>query len=582
MDFDDILFNTNILFRDHPDVLEKYQHKFRYILVDEYQDTNLSQYYIINQLAKGHKNLCVVGDDAQSIYSFRGAKIENILNFKKDYPDFRLYKLERNYRSTKTIVEAANNLIANNKEQISKSVYSERDQGEKIKVIAAYTDGEEGALVAGEIKDISLTKQAKYSEFAILYRTNAQSRIFEESLRKLNIPYRIYGGISFYQRKEIKDMVAYFRLIVNSQDDEALRRIINYPVRGIGKTTLARLDEMAFAGNKSLWEVLTGRELAESGFNSGTLQKLRGFTSFIQKHAETANNKDAYECAYQIAVESGILKSLHEEKTTESISKYENLQELLNAIRQFTEETGEDHLVALPAFLENIALLTDQDTDKTEHQPRVTLMTIHAAKGLEFTYVFTTGLEEGLFPSARSAASQSELEEERRLFYVALTRAGDRAFLSYARSRYKWGTPEFCTPSRFLKEIKDEHLEKGDAGYQHFQKADSIFLQGNRSRRTQGKIAHTEPEVVKPAESYKRLTKIVTRETPEKNLSEKEQNSGRKSGIAAGMKVYHDRFGNGKVLQVEGVPPNEKAIVFFEGHGNKQLLLKFANLTITG
>ena len=572
MDFDDLLLNTNILFRDHPEALQKYQNRFRYVLVDEYQDTNFAQYLIIKRLVEKHHNICVVGDDAQSIYSFRGAKIENILNFKKDYPDYNLFKLEQNYRSTRNIVDAANSLIAKNKEQIKKNVFSKNDEGDKIHVIKAYTDGEEGYQVANSIVDTALRNQIKHSDFAILYRTNAQSRIFEESLRKMNVPYKIYGGISFYQRKEIKDIIGYFRLMVNRNDDEAFRRVVNYPARGIGKTTLAKLDETAHANEQSLWDVILSLDTYNPGLNKGTVQKLKAFCALIIKYSEGIENKDAYESAYSIAVETGILKDLHNDKSPEALSKYENVQELLNGIREFTSQEEEDRTVPLVDFLENVALLTDQDNDKNGDNNKVTLMTIHAAKGLEFRHIYIVGMEEGLFPSNRSAGNSRELEEERRLFYVALTRAEEKATISYALSRYKWGNPESCSPSRFIKEIDATFLDiDADDSFKTFTTNERLRT---RSDTTAGFKKKTRP-----------VAEILVKPNPKLVKVKSSNNAGimtnpEYESIVAGVNVEHERFGVGKVLNVEGLAPNTKATVFFKSAGQKQLLLKFAKLKV--
>ena len=460
MDFDDLLLQTNILFRDFPDILAKYQQKFNYILVDEYQDTNYAQYLIVKKLSDRHHNICVVGDDAQSIYSFRGARIENILNFKNDYPEYKLYKLEQNYRSTTTIVDAANCVISKNKEQIPKKTFSQNEEGEKIKVLRALSDKEEGFQVTNEIFRLANYEQQEYSDFAILYRTNAQSRILEEALRKRNIPYKIYGGQSFYQRKEIKDLLAYFRLTVNQNDEEAFKRIINYPRRGIGDSTVDKIREIAGKYHVSLWTVLCNLDKVAGAFNSGTLSKLQKFGSLIERFREQIANENAYDAAVIIARSSGIIDDLSNDETPEGVSRKENIQELLNGIKDFSEtayKEGKDD--KLPAFLEGVALLTDQDGDKEGDQNKVTLMTIHASKGLEFSNVFITGLEEELFPAQQCMTTPAALEEERRLFYVALTRAEKRAFMSFATSRYKNGQVVSSRPSRFIGEIDQEFLE---------------------------------------------------------------------------------------------------------------------------
>jgi len=463
MDFDDLLLNTNILFRDFPEVLKTYQDRFRYILVDEYQDTNYSQYLIVKKLAATHHNICVVGDDAQSIYSFRGARIENILEFKNDYTDYQLFKLEQNYRSTQTIVDAANTIIANNEGQIQKKVFSMNEEGEKIQVMEAVTDSEEGFNVASDIFDKRLSQQLIWSDFAILYRTNAQSRIFEETLRRKNIPYKIYGGLSFYERKEIKDILSYFRMVINPEDEEALKRSVNYPKRGIGDTTIQKIFEIASASDVSPWSILPEAGKYPEHFNSGTVRKLKMYFDVINTLRLNSDTTDAFTKATEIALGSGIMRELKEGKTTEEISRYENLEELLNAIKEFTEaaETNGEPST-LESYMANVALLTDQDAENEEDRNKVTLMTMHSAKGLEFKHVYIVGMEDTLFPSPMSSGSARELEEERRLFYVAVTRAEKQATFSYALNRYKWGNLEKCNPSRFLKEIDQKYLQ-----YQH-------------------------------------------------------------------------------------------------------------------
>jgi len=469
MDFDDLLLNTNILFQDFPAVLTAYQGKFRYILVDEYQDTNYSQYLIIKKLAAAYKNVCVVGDDAQSIYSFRGARIENILEFKNDYPGYRLFKLEQNYRSTQTIVNAANAIIANNEGQIRKKVYSKNESGEKLHVIQSFTDSEEGFNISSDIFDKRYSRQLNWSDFAILYRTNAQSRIFEETLRKKNIPYKIYGGLSFYERKEIKDILAYFRMVINPEDEEALKRTINYPKRGLGDTTVHKIFELAEEIKITPWKIITGISDHGKQFNSGTVKKITMFSQLIQSFIIGDESTDAFSKAREIAMGSGIIKELREGKSPEEVSRYENLEELLNAIKVFTEAAETNGEPSnLEAYLANVSLLTDQDNDKEEDRDKVTLMTMHSAKGLEFKNVYIAGLEDTLFPSPLSTGSPKELEEERRLFYVAVTRAGKMATLSYALNRYKWGNLERSNPSRFLREIDPNFLDYPQTGGKPF------------------------------------------------------------------------------------------------------------------
>jgi len=486
MDFDDLLLMTNVLFKRFPETLLKYQHLFRYILVDEYQDTNFSQYLIVKKLAELHHNLSVVGDDAQSIYSFRGARIENILNFKNDYPDFKVYKLEQNYRSTQTIVNAANSIISKNKNQLQKTVYSKNDAGAKIKVLNALNDQEEGFLVVNEIFQKRMSEHDNYSDFAILYRTNAQSRVFEEVLRKRNIPYKIYGGLSFYQRKEIKDLLAYFRLVINPKDGESFKRVINYPVRGIGATTIGKLEEYANQNDTSMFAVATDPlMLQKAGLNGGASKKVTEFVTLIDAFAERSLTTEAYEMAQRIATEAGILSELYQDKSPENISRYENTQELLNAIQQFTISAIEEgHSALLANFLEDVSLLTDQDNEKTEDFDKVTLMTAHSSKGLEFNNVFVVGLEENLFPSGFSGTmTLPELEEERRLFYVALTRSKHQAFLSFAQQRFKWGKTEFCHPSRFIGEIDPQYLDMQNSRYfQHHISNEPSNLHGGFNR----------------------------------------------------------------------------------------------------
>jgi DNA helicase II / ATP-dependent DNA helicase PcrA len=579
MDFDDLLLNTNILFRDFPEVLNTYQNKFRYILVDEYQDTNYAQYLIVNRLGEMHKNVCVVGDDAQSIYSFRGAKIENILNFKNDYPEYTLYKLEQNYRSTRTIVNAGNSIIEKNHDQIKKTIYSKNEEGEKIRVLKALTDMEEGFIVSNSVLDTLLTEHVQYTEFAVLYRTNAQSRIFEEALRKRNVPYRVYGSISFYQRKEIKDVIAYLRLLVNPNDDEALKRIINYPARGIGKTTLEKLEELANEMDVSIWQVLQKSDSMAPKFNRGTMEKLNAFRGFIAESQLMAQQQDAHEVAKHITSSTGIMKELYNGNTPEELSKYENLEELLNGIKDFADsarEEGESPLLA--QYLESVSLLTDADTDKDEDRNKVSLMTVHSAKGLEFGHVYIAGVEEELFPSYMSLDSARDLEEERRLFYVALTRAKKRVTISYSHSRYRWGEPTDCKPSRFIKEIDETFLDWPDDP----RKETELFESANQ-----------EPWKNKPffkdsdtpqMQGKRKLTRIsgnfnTSRHTPAS--SDHTFIPSDPDLIQTGMLVEHQRFGQGKVVHIEGAMPNKKATVFFQQmKEEKQLLLKFAKLRI--
>ena len=573
MDFDDLLLYTNILFRKHPKILDKYQQKFRYVLVDEYQDTNFSQYLIVKKLSQQHNNICVVGDDAQSIYSFRGAKIENILNFKNDYPQHKLFKLEQNYRSTQNIVNAANSLIKRNEKQIPKEVYSENDQGEAITIIDAYTDNEEGYLVINDLFEQIANKQMNFEDFAILYRTNAQSRIFEEALRKRNIPYKIYGGLSFYQRKEVKDLIAYFRLVVNPDDSEALKRIINYPARGIGATTLGKIESAASQYGISMWRVIENVEKIKLEINKGTLTKIQKFYQLMLRFRQEKNQNDAYDLAQLIASESGLLKDLHNGKTLEERTKYENVEELLNGIRDFAASNyTEGEPAKLETFLENVALLTDQDNEKANDRNKVTLMTIHAAKGLEFPQVYVVGLEEDLFPSKMSINTQNELEEERRLFYVALTRAMQRVTLSYCKSRYKYGTPTHTTPSRFINEIDEQYI-----------KAKPLF--GKKSGGGFSPNHNDEVSFKKRGSAFKKPTRAGMNLAANRKLQKSSNPSGNfkadnPNDIKSGMEVEHQQFGIGKVIQIEGSDPNRKAIVFFSKYGEKKLLLRFARLRI--
>lgn len=577
MDFDDLLLNTNILFRDFPEVLKEYQERFKFLLVDEYQDTNLSQYLIVKKLVENHKNICVVGDDAQSIYAFRGAKIENILNFKTDYPGHKIYKLEQNYRSTQNIVNAANSLIAKNLGQIQKKVWSSNETGDPIKVLKAATDGEEGFLVAGMIQDTIYNEQASYSDFAILYRTNAQSRIFEESLRKKNIPYKVYGSLSFYQRKEIKDLIAYFRTTVNHNDEEAIKRIINYPTRGIGNTTLNKLLEFSNKSGTPLWDIISFPEKYEININKGTRSKLKAFALKIEEFSKEIHLVPAFELANKIASGSGIIHGMRTGNTPENIGKLENIEELLNSIKEFSNQTDSKEMFTLDMYLENIALLTDADNDKPEDMNKVTLMTIHAAKGLEFDHVFVAGLEEELFPSKLSLSTQQELEEERRLFYVALTRAKKRAVLSYSGTRYKWGNSTSCNPSRFLREIDSKFMEMP---------LEDSFMDnlvhhspGNNNGRVFKKRFMKKKEINNDTrgmikQNMTRLRDMNSKPSPPPNSFEPDD----PAAIKPGMEVEHPRFGRGVVIKLED--NNTKAHIRFPATGEKKLLLQYAKLRI--
>ncbi|TDO05182.1 ATP-dependent helicase [Sunxiuqinia elliptica] len=578
MDFDDLLLKTNILFRDHKDILKKYQERFDYVLVDEYQDTNFAQYLIVKNLAATHKNLCVVGDDAQSIYSFRGARIENILNFQKDYPEHQVYKLEQNYRSTQTIVNAANSIIQKNKRQLPKTVYSENDQGNKIKVFSALTDNEEGYLVANEISETRMRQHYKYADYAILYRTNAQSRIFEEALRKRNIPYKIYGGLSFYQRKEIKDLLSYFRLVINPKDNEALKRIINYPARGIGATTLSKLEQAALDNGVSIFEIIEQSGTSNhAALNKGLLSKVQQFVALILQFQEKAGLNDAYEMASEIATQTNIIKDLYKDQTPEGLSRFENIQELLNGIQEFSinaREEGQPNLLA--NYMEDVALLTDQDSEKEEDMDKVTLMTVHSSKGLEFKNVFIVGVEENLFPSSQFGNITPEaFEEERRLFYVALTRAEENAYLSFAKQRYRWGKLDFCNPSRFITEVDEQYLDMPDEADFNF---DELPTEGQAIQKQSfgktGTVGRRPTTTDQPGMKQK-LVQLRQAKQRSQNFDGDDPRD-----IQTGMMVEHQRFGKGKVLQVEGSFPNLKATVFFQNAGQKQLLLKFAKLKI--
>lgn len=580
MDFDDLLYKTNVLLRDFPDVLHKYQHKFKYLLVDEYQDTNFSQYMIVKKLAALNENLCVVGDDAQSIYSFRGANIQNILNFKNDYPDFKLFKLEQNYRSTKTIVAAANSIISKNRDQIKKKVWTDNGTGEIIRVNRSLSDNEEGFFVANDIFQERANKQLSNKSFAILYRTNSQSRSMEEALRKLNIPYRIYGGLSFYQRKEVKDLIAYFRLTANPNDEESLKRVINYPTRGIGKTTLEKITILAAKHGVSLWDAAT-RGLGALPVNSGTLKKLQDFTRMIESFRAQMENLDAFAMAEHIAKSAGLLRDLYADKTPEGLTRYENIQELLNGIKEFSESNlpeFEGQKPRLADFLVDVALLTDADQDDDDDD-KVNLMTIHASKGLEFPHVYIVGLEENLFPSQLSLNDRSELEEERRLFYVALTRAEARATLTYAMSRYRYGTLNHSEPSRFIDEVDAQFLEAPEVAHNPYEERGSDFgtnpwggfgsngTKKNFERKPEKQALHA-PSGTVPSHLKRVKQAQHTARTP----------ATASGTIVAGAQVVHEKFGKGKVLNIEGKAPDEKATVFFPAVGQKQLLLKFAKL----
>jgi DNA helicase-2/ATP-dependent DNA helicase PcrA len=586
MDFDDLLLKTNELLNRFPEVLAKYQNRFRYILVDEYQDTNHSQYLIVRALSDRFQNICVVGDDAQSIYAFRGANINNILNFQKDYENVQTYRLEQNYRSTKNIVEAANSIIDKNKTKLDKIVWTANDFGTKIKVQRSVTDGEEGRFVASTIWDHKMQNQMTNGQFAILYRTNAQSRAMEDALRKRDIPYRIYGGLSFYQRKEIKDVLCYLRLVINPKDEEALVRVINYPARGIGDTTLEKLTIAANHYKRSIFEVMQNIDKIDLKLNSGTKAKLQDFVTMIQSFQVINENQDAFFLADHVAKKTGLVQELKKDATPEGIAKIENIEELLNGIKDFIEGQREIDGArgALAEFMQDVALATDLDKD-TGDDDRVALMTIHLAKGLEFPYVFVVGMEEDLFPSAMSMSTRSELEEERRLFYVALTRAEHQAYLTYAQSRYRWGKLTDCEPSRFINEIDEKYLEyisPPETNYKYKPMIDSdIFGDVDKSKLRQFKpTASAPPKYLNSNEtgSSAGIRKLKPLANPTKTAS---SNPNLFDGpLTQGTKVMHERFGRGEVVNLEGVGGDKKAEINFEVGGIKKLLLRFAKLEI--
>ena len=576
MDFDDLLLRTNELLNRHPDVLAKYQERFRYILVDEYQDTNHSQYLIVRALSDRFQNICVVGDDAQSIYAFRGANINNILNFQKDYDDVAMYRLEQNYRSTKTIVNAANSIINHNKTKIDKIVWTSNAEGSLIQLNRLATDAEEGRHVASSIFEFKMQEQRKNADFTILYRTNAQSRAMEDALRKRDIPYRIYGGLSFYQRKEIKDVLAYLRLIVNPKDEESLKRVINYPARGIGQTTVDKLVVNAKQHGLSLFDTAFNAKELGIPLNSGTLTKLSNFTTLIKRFQIENEGLNAFEIADLITKKIGLVQELKKDATPEGIARIENIEELLNGMRDFTEGQQElaDASGSLSEFLEDVALATDLDKDDDPNSDRVALMTIHLAKGLEFPYVYIVGLEEDLFPSALSLNTRSELEEERRLFYVALTRAKERAFLSYTLSRYRWGKLIDAEPSRFIEEIDPQYINKiiPNDNYQFKPLMDtSIFGDQMREKRNLKPIHTKEKTITNPTPSQ--LTKLR-----EINIGKTAASVPDNFVLKEGMEVEHARFGCGIVKSIEGIGNDKKAAIAFKGFGVKNLLLRFAKL----
>ena len=558
MDFDDILLNTYKLIVNHPDALYKYQKKFKYVLVDEYQDTNYIQYLIIKKLSALNQNLCVVGDDAQSIYAFRGANIQNILNFKIDYPEYHLFKLEQNYRSSKNIVNVANSLIKHNEKQIKKKVWTNNKNGDKVVICELGSDNDESRLVANTIS--ALTKDNNYQNSAILYRTNSQSRSLEESLRKLSIPYKVYGGISFYQRKEIKDVLGYLRLTVNPNDEESLKRVINYPARGIGSTTLQKIIISATENNCSLWEIIKDINKYNVNLNSGTKNKIERFRILIESFSSQINKKDAYDLSEEIIKQSGIFQTLYNDKSIEGISRFENIQELLNGIKNFTEGYEGDDYPNIIEFMNEVSLITDIDLEKKEDYNKVTLMTIHASKGLEFPYIFVVGMEEGLFPSMMSSNSQEELEEERRLFYVAITRAKEKLFLSHCKIRFKWGQYIDSEPSRFLSDLDREYIENKNFSKEQNEISNPKY---NKYKIFSNKSVKEPSKKFKKIQETRKHSKIINSDN-----------------ISIETKVYHSIFGTGVVKNIEGKGINKKATVLFEKTGLKQLLLQFAKLKV--
>ena len=567
MDFDDLLFNTNILFRDHLEILNKYQHRFKYVLVDEFQDTNISQYLITKNLAAVHQNICVVGDDAQSIYAFRGADIQNILNFEKDYQDLRVIKLEQNYRSTQTIVDAANSVIDKNRAQLKKDVWTSNEEGEHIELIKCASDNEEGKLVAASIFEEKMQNHLKNSDFAVLYRTNSQSRAIEEALRRNNLKYKIVGGLSFYQRKEIKDLLAYMRVTVNPNDEASLKRVINLPKRGIGETSVNKLIVAANESGKPIWEIL---QEANKYVPGRTANAIIDFVNLIKTFMIEVERKDAFESASAIAKGSGLLRELYADKTIEGLSRYENVQELLNAVKEFVD--ADDELIpeqqpadkALGSFLQEITLITGVDNDKDDDTDKITLMTIHMAKGLEFKNVYIVGMEEDLFPSQMMLSSRADLEEERRLFYVAITRAQEKLFLTYALSRYRFGRLKTCEPSRFIEEVDPKFI-----------KLSSKFGGSFKKQRTaSSQYAKNLVSSVKKS-SFNRKPILKSNYVAPADFTPSDT-----TGLATGMKVEHPKFGFGEVVALEQNGANRKAKVNFNNFGEKTLLLSFAKLKI--
>ena len=607
MDFDDLLLMTHTLFRDNEDIRRKYAERFVYVLVDEYQDTNTVQQKIVYQLTRERQNVCVVGDDAQSIYSFRGANIDNILDFQKMYEGARLFKLERNYRSTQNIVAAANSLIRHNERQIPKDVYSKNGDGNKIILKPAYSDREEAILVCNEIKSIRKRENCDWDDFAILYRTNAQSRAFEESMRQYNIPYRVYGGLSFYQRKEIKDVIAYFRLVVNPNDDEALRRVINYPTRGIGATTISKIYARAYESSMSMWEVISNPVKTRLDVNKGTLTKLNAFRELIMQFIEQREHADAYELGKEIISVSGIQKDLYSDSSPEFVSRQENLEELLSGLQDFVEnkrEEGDEHLM-LVDYLQEVSLLSDLDSDDDTDAARVTMMTIHSAKGLEFPTVFVVGLEENIFPSPMSADTKRGLEEERRLLYVAITRAERNCILTCARNRFRYGKMEFDSPSRFLADIDPTMMRVdrdsdssffssparasfGSYSGDRYQNSNPVASQFRADPKIREAVHREERRTDHLSPAFKRtlaaaggnMRRISSITSPMRPIHAAGQSSSAFSQLQVGSTIEHERFGIGSVTGIEGTGENTKATVEFRNVGTKQLLLKFAKFKV--
>lgn len=570
MDFDDLLVYTYLLFKQHEDICQKYIERFQYVLVDEYQDTNYAQQEIVVLLTKAHGHITVVGDDAQSIYSFRGANIDNILGFQKRYDNAKLFKLEQNYRSTQLIVQAANSLIRHNQRQIPKNVFSENDYGEKLTLKPAYSDKEEAMIVCNDVKCIKRKEQCRYSDFAILYRTNSQSRSFEEQMRKDGIPYRIYGGLSFYQRKEIKDIIAYYRVVSNPNDEEAMRRIINYPTRGIGDTTVNKITEVANIHNVSLWMVISQPALFHLDVSKGTAAKLDAFRLLIEGWTHRIEKEDAYELGHAIIMESGISKDIYSSSLPEDLSRQENLEEFLSGMQDFVEGRKEENMgdqISLSDFLQEVALLTDLDSDSGDADDKVTLMTIHSAKGLEFPTVFVVGLEENIFPSPLCTNSMRELEEERRLLYVAITRAEKHCIMTCAQNRWRYGKMEYDTPSRFIKDI--------DPGLLFVDSEGGSSIIPSLNSRSSSRIQSPRPSATMMAGPKPRFVPL-REETP------KPSSSIGDAGLKEGNVIEHQRFGVGKVIKIEGMGENQKATVEFKNAGTKQLLLKFAKYRIIG